>query len=427
MRKIVFSIFYLTALIGNDFFWGVSISEYQSSGSKTVNNSNWTQWEKESGISSESSNDHYNNYQTHIDAIHDLGCNAFRFSLEWSMIEPKEGVFDQSVIDHYREEIKALIKNGITPMITMDHFTEPKWFTEKGSFEKEENIAIFETYATKVFSEYCDLVTFWAVINEPTVRSFMPYWLGDFPPHKKHIPTAFKVLKHLLIAHVNVYTACKKIHPSAQIGFVHSYLPFQPYSQNPLEQMVAKMMTKNWNDGVIHFFQEGTLDLDIPFAGALHYKDLSATNAFDFVGINYYATPILKCTPFKGDWFISTCKEGQVMTDMPYHIDPEGFYNCLLRCKEFQKPIYVTENGIADSKDDRRAYYIQSYTDAMKRAMEEGVDIRGYFYWTLFDNFEWAYGYSMQFGLYELDKETFEFEIKEGGKAYKKVINHFFD
>jgi beta-galactosidase len=115
------------------------------------------------------------------------------------------------------------------------------------------------------------------------------------------------------------------------------------------------------------------------------------------------------------------------MTDMPYHIDPEGFYNCLLRCKEFQKPIYVTENGIADSKDDRRAYYIQSYTDAMKRAMEEGVDIRGYFYWTLFDNFEWAYGYSMQFGLYELDKETFEFEIKEGGKAYKKVINHFFD
>ncbi len=427
MLKSMLFIFSFCALIAQDFFWGVAISEYQSSGAETVNNCNWTTWEKNSGIFSGKSNDHYNNYQTHIDAIEDLGGNAFRFSLEWSMIEPSEGVFDEAVIEHYREEIKALLASGITPMVTMHHFTEPLWFTEKGSFEKEANIAHFERYAKRVFSEYKDLVKFWGVINEPTVMSYMPYWFGDFPPHKKSIKVAFKVLKHLLISHVNVYATCKEIMPSAQIGFVHSYLPFQSYKGDLMEIMVSDLMTKIWNDSVVNFFLKGKLNLELPFCGYLHYNNPGAVDSFDFVGINYYATPMLKYTPFEGNWFVTSCREGQLMTDMPYHIDPEGFYKCLLRCKEFNKPIYVTENGIADDKDDRREIYIESYLASMKRAMNDGADIRGYFYWTLFDNFEWHHGYDKQFGLYDLDKDTFEFKIKNGGLAYKRAIHTFFD
>ena len=413
----------ISSLVSNEFFWGVAISEYQNSGAETVDNCNWAEWEKNTGKYSGKSNNHYEDYETHIDALEELGCNAFWFSLEWSMIEPEEGVFDRQVIQRYREEIQELLHRGITPMVTMHHFTEPLWFREKGGFEKEQNIAYFEEFAERIYIEFKDDVKYWAIINEPAVAAFMPYHVGLWPHQKVNIKKGFIVIKNLLQAHVNVYDICKKIDSRPQIGFVHSFLQFHPYSSyHTLERGVAYYMTKNWNESLIGFFLDGNLALDIPFKGDLYYDDPRAMSSYDFVGVNYYSTPILKMTPFGKEWFEATCYEGGIMTDMPYHIDPEGFYKTLMRCRAFNKPIFVTENGIADAKDDRRANFIHEYVQAMLQAKEDGCDIRGYFYWTLFDNFEWSDGYEMKFGLFDIDKKTHQFRIKKGGVAYKEII-----
>ncbi|MCH9617042.1 MAG: 6-phospho-beta-galactosidase [Chlamydiia bacterium] len=417
----------ISSLSSDPFFWGVAISEYQNSGSQTVSNCNWAEWEKSSGKDSGSSNNHFENYETHIAALEELGCNAFRFSVEWSLIEKKEGQFDLAVVQRYREEILALKEKGITPFVTMHHFTEPLWFTEKGGFEKEENLKLFEEFAIFIFRELHEEVTYWAVINEPTVNAYMPYHLGRWPPEKVDTQKGFTVLKNLLESHVNVYEKCKAIDSSARIGFVHSFLAFEAYYPwFPVEAVAAYYMTKNWNESVVNFFLTGELKGSLPFAGAVDFNDDRAPFSFDFVGVNYYATPILAFTPFGDEWMDASCHEGQVMTDMPYHIDPEGFYETLIRCTAFDKPIYVTENGIADAKDDRRACWIKSYTDAMLRAKRDGSDIRGYFYWTLFDNFEWSDGYDMKFGLFDLDKQSGAIKLKEGAKAYQEIIHSGF-
>ena len=427
MKKILlFFSFFLTlftSISATDFLWGVAISEYQNSGSKTLRNCNWTDWEKKNSIYSGQSNNHFNNYQTHIAALEELGCNSFRFSLEWSLIEPEEGVFDQDVINRYRKEITVLKDKGITPMLTMHHFTEPLWFTEKGGFEKEENIQYFEEFAKRIYIEYKDEVKYWNIINEPAVAAMMPYFLGRWPPQEKNVQKGFEVMENLLKAHVSVYKICKEIDIEPQIGFVHSFLKFKPYSYyNPLEQGVVRLMTNNWNESVINYFLKGKLDLYSPFQGSVSYEDISAIDSYDFVGVNYYSTPILAFTPFGKEFFDATCYEGDIMTDMPYHIEPEGFYDTLVECKRFKKPIYVTENGIADAKDDRREFFINQYIKAMIKAKDEGCDIRGYFYWTLFDNFEWSDGYEMKFGLFNMDKSTYTFSLKDGGRAYKSII-----
>lgn len=416
-----------SSLFSNNFFWGVAVSEYQNSGSETVSNCNWADWEKESGTDSGSSNNHYENYDTHIDALEKLGCNAFRFNVEWSLIETQEGVFDKQAVARYREEILALKERGITPFVTMHHFTEPAWFTEKGGFEKEENLEYFEEFSVFIFNELKDEVKFWSVINEPTVNAYMPHHLGRWPPQEVNIQLGFDVLKNLLTAHVNVYEKCKEIDPSAQIGFVHSFLEFKAYhSWYPVEKVVASYMSANWNESVYNFFLNGNLKANVPFYGSVDYTDERAPASFDFVGMNYYSTPILRQFPTWSEFLNVSCYDSQLMTDMPYHMEPQGFYDTLMRCREFDKPIYVTENGIADSKDDRRDTFIRSYLESLEKAKADGADIRGYFYWTLFDNFEWSDGYDMQFGLCNLDKETGQVELKEGGKAYQEIINSGF-
>lgn len=424
MRFIFFSILFgVSSIFSSDFFWGVSISEYQNSGSDVVDNCNWSKWEEENSVDSGSSNNHFKDYNTHIDAAEELGCNSFRFSLEWSLIEKEEGVFDQAVLDRYHAEIDELIKRGITPMVTMHHFTEPLWFTEKGGFENQANVKLFEEFAIRIFKEFHGKVKFWAVINEPAVCALMPYLLGKWPPGKVDVKAGFSVLKNLLIAHVNVYQHCKKIDKSAQIGFVHSFLEFSPYSSwNPIERVVSYYMTKMWNEGVTNFFLTGELNLDLPFKGKMEYKDNLAVDTYDFVGVNYYSTPILKFTPFGEEWMEASCYDDHIMTDMPYHSNPKGFYDTLMRCRAFNKPIYVTENGIADAIDDRRGQFIGDYVAAMHRAMEDGADVRGYYYWTLFDNFEWSDAFEMKFGLFHFDRDTHDYLIKDGGKVYRDIV-----
>ena len=422
-------IFFLPiALFGeDDFFWGVAISEYQNSGAETIENCQWADWEKLGNPyicgaqSSGKSVDHYGDLQSHIDMLEELGVNSFRFSVEWALVEPEEGVFDKEVLEHYLEEIQELKRRGITPMITLHHFTDPTWFTKKGAWEKEENIKYFVRYSEKVFQFLHEEVKLWCVINEPNAYAFMGYFLGEFPPGEKNPQMMGEVLSNLLKAHVATYKAIKPIDMEASIGFVHAYLRFEPYhSWNPIESIPCSYLTHIFNEGELQFFREGKFNFSLPFVANVEYQDQAASLCFDFIGLNFYSRALISmvCSSKVLD---SVCYPGEVMTDMPFAVYPEGLYLALRDLESFNKPIYITENGCPDLKDNRREMWIEGYLAAMHKAISEGVDVRGYYHWTLVDNFEWAKGWNMEFGLFRHLKDG-SFQLKEGAKAYQRHI-----
>lgn len=419
---------------------GVAMSEYQNSGATHCPDSNWAVWEKKgtnnghctihgdqkSGIAC----DFWNNYKSDVQLVKELGCNAFRLSVEWSKIEPREGEFNQAAIDHYRDLCDELIKNGITPMITLHHFTHPQWFEAKGAFEKEKNISYFVRFCARMFEALQDKVQLWCTINEPGPYVFQGYLHAAFPPGKLlNFNLAVQVLKNMLIAHVHVYKKLKSLPggQKAQIGLVHQYLPFEAHSWNPIEMVVGRVMSYIFNDVIMHFLKTGEL---FPLTPYLRATIPGAQDCNDFIGLNFYSRVVFESNILGSLWnmkfdeetFKPSCFQGEVMTDMQYPVCPEAFYEAIKAVAKLGKPIYITENGVPDSNDDRRPLFIKRYLYAMSRAMKEGCDVRGYFYWSLMDNFEWDEGYTKKFGLYEVDFATQKRILRPGAECYKRAI-----
>jgi len=420
---------------------GVSVSEYQVSGADICKGSNWAAWENKkthNGHSTIARNqtsgiacDFWHNYKQDIQLIKELGCNAFRLSVEWSIIEPQEGQFNQEAINHYKELCAELVANDITPMITLHHFTHPQWFEEKGAFEHTENIRYFVRFCSHIFTQLHDKVTFWCTINEIGPYIFQGYIHGAFPPGKHSLYTAAKVMKNMLIAHVEVYNNLKVLPggDEAQIGIVHQYLPFESHSYTSLlEHIPSKFMNYIFNDAILHFLKTGELFPHVPL---LRTTIVDAPTSYDFMGLNFYSRVVLKSNIFDKlissnfnttDIVAPSCFDGEVMTDMEYPIYPEGLYIAITEMAKLGKPIYVTENGVPDGNDDRRPMYIKRYLYALSRALREGYDVRGYFYWSLMDNFEWDRGYDKQFGLYAVDFTTQKRTLRPGAQYYQRAI-----
>jgi len=409
-----------------EFLWGTAVSEFQVSGAENCPDSQWADWENPEDPSG-SATDMWHKYNEDISLMKELGLNSFRFSIEWSLIEPEEGIFDQSVMEHYKEMVRALKEAEITPMVTLHHFSNPRWFEEKGAFEKEENIEDFVRFSKYVFSNLSDEVELWGTINEPTVYTLMGYMLGEFPPGKVDFQLAAEVLKNLLLAHVKVYQELK-VMPNGdvcQIGLVHQYLKFEAYHNwNGFEVIPCLLLTNNLHKQVMNFLKTGKFSFYIPFMANLSFEEKEAPESFDFIGLNYYSRAVISMQASLSEPLGAACYRDEIMTDMPYAMYPEGLYMAIAETSDLLgKPIYITENGIADSKDDRRAIFLERYLYALAKASEEGYDVRGYFYWSLIDNYEWAEGWKMKFGLYSLDLETKERTLRDGAKVYQKVIS----
>lgn len=427
-----------------DFLWGVATSEYQNSGAVNCPDSNWASWEstkfddgkphiernEKSGVSS----DFYNKYFQDIQNVKkDLGINSFRFSIEWSKIEPQEGIFDAEALNHYSEFCDYLLAHDIVPMITLHHFTHPQWFEDKGAFERKENIEYFVRFSKKVFELLSDRITLWCTINEPNIYAFQGYVRGVFPPGKtgmggKLLPTvnhlAVTVLKNLMLAHVEVYNALKEMPygKRAQIGIVHQYLKFEPYGVlNPFEYLPGSILGLNYflNDVLINFYETGVFKFQsyTPCID-LKYK-ADGKKCMDFIGLNYYSRALVAIRPGHE---VSSCYEHEIMTDMPYAIYGEGLYQAIEKMAKLKMPIYITETGISDAKDDRRGMFIKQYLYAASKAIAKGHDLRGFYYWSMTDNFEWDMGYNQHFGLYSVDLKTQERKLREGAKYYGEVI-----
>ena len=394
-----------------NFYWGAATASYQVEGG--IENTDWAKAARDGrvpvcGLAC----DHYNRYEADFDLAEDLGHNAHRFSVEWARIEPEDGKFDESAIEHYRAVLQALRARNIEPFITLWHFTLPLWFSEKGGFERTDSPEIFARYCAYVVEKLGDLCNNFSTINEPNVYGSNGWLRGSWPPFKrfaltdmvsitnsgrtfeskanrgiKPLFTWSRVMKNLARANNAAYTSIKKIKPSSNINFVHHVIVFDS-NWNPFNKLKAYVANAMWT----HKFMKRTKG---------HY---------DSIGLNYYFY-----TQF-GD------KRKWRKTDMDWNFAPEHIYDALMMLKRYDKPIYISEAGLADATDANRAEYITGQVEGALRAMHDGVDIRSHIYWSLLDNYEWALGFEKRFGLIEVDYTTLERKIRPSAYVYKQII-----
>jgi beta-glucosidase len=419
-----------------NFIFGTAVSEYQVSGASNCPDAQWAAWDytKDSkgnprihqGQRSGKACDFWHTYEADIELLKQMKVKSFRFSLEWSVIEPQKGIIDTAAIKHYHDLMDKLIAADIKPVVSLHHFTHPIWFEELNAFEKEENIHYFVDFAQRMVNEYNDKVMLWATFNEPGVYVFQGYIRGVWPPGKVGVNRAGQVTQNMLKAHVAAYQAIKKIAPKSQVGMVHSITQFEPFNDGTkIEATICNYMNHLFHDAITEFFATGKFCWQVPILSSLEYTDAQATKSLDFFGINYYSHVLLNVGWMSGD---QAFRLHEIKTDMPYCIYAEGLYRAIKDVSERiavaqNIPIYITENGIADAKDDRRELFIKRYLYALYRAVQDGYDVRGYFYWSLLDNFEWDHGYSQKFGLYEVDMLTGERRLRDGARAFLNIID----
>ena len=388
-----------------NFLWGAATSAHQVEGN---NHNDWTEWEKENAerLSQESGGkyppenyisgracDHYNRYEEDFDLAKEMEHNVHRFSIEWSRIEPEEGKFNQDEIEHYRKVIQALRARGIEPFVTLWHWTMPVWFARKGGFEKNGNIKYFVRFCEYVTKEFKDDVTFWITLNEPEIYTTSSYLKGVWPPQKQNLISYLLVIKNLIKVHRESYRIIKKIEPSAQIGIAKNNIYFEAY-QNKINNWILKKFIDWWWN--FYFLNR-------------------IKNCQDFIGLNHYFHNRIKNLKFGQN-------ENKKVSDMGWELHPEAIYYVLKDLKKYNKPVYITENGLADTKDENREWFIKESLKNIHKSISEGVDVRGYFYWSLLDNFEWDKGFWPRFGLVEIDYKTLKRKPRPSSKIYGEIV-----
>lgn len=411
-----------------NFLFGFGTSEYQVSGKKHCPQSNWANFEDKKNFLEKSGDacDHWNQYQKDIELISNLKGNAYRFSLEWSKIEPFEGQFNQEAINHYHKLIDMLISKKITPMVTLHHFTHPQWFEEKKAFESKKNIPIFVNFCKRMFKEFGHKVPFWCTINEPGVYAFQAYVRGVFPPGQTaNFHKAGIVSRNLILAHTEIYKELKAM-PNGeknQIGIVHNIFQFEPFKpESIIENKISKYVNRIFHDAITQFLITGKFLFKVPLFANIQYKYKgNIKSTLDFIGLNYYSHVLFN----KNDLTRPAYRDWEIQTDMPYSSYAEGIYRAICQVSKIGVPIYITENGIADAKDDRRELFIKQYLYATSKAIKDGYDVRGYFYWSLLDNFEWDMGFSKKFGICEVDSKTKIRKLRKSSEYIKRVYEKF--
>ncbi len=421
-----------------EFTWGVATAAHQVEGG--CDNSNWSWWETQrdeaglpriaGGQVAGDACDHWNRFGEDILLMKQVGVSSYRFSLEWSKIEPSPGEFDQDAIAHYHTVLEALEQAGIKPMITLLHFSWPLWFERLGAFEKAENIRYFLRFSERMFTEFRPRCKLWCTVNEPEVVSLIGYLMGMFPPGRKDLRTAAWVQRNLVLAHAQVYHRLKHMPGggTAQIGLAKNIFQLEPARRWMLPEWIAARAAE-WahNGAIMRYLETGHFRYRVPGLAWITTYDPEVRGAGDFFGLNYYSHAHIRLQRDRAEPVKLTHRSDEIATDFHFALYPEGLVRALRTAAALGKPIYVTENGAPDATDGIRDTWIRRYLYALHRARVEGIDLRGYYYWTLMDNFEWAEGYDQRFGLAHVDFETQKRTLREGAKAYTRIIRECSD
>ncbi|MFA5144664.1 MAG: glycoside hydrolase family 1 protein [Candidatus Omnitrophota bacterium] len=394
-----------------DFLWGAATSSYQVEGNNI--NSDWWEWEKRAGLKESSGQAcrSYELYKEDFDLAKLLCHNAHRLSIEWSRIEPKEGEFSQKELDHYRDVIISLKERNIEPIVTLYHFTIPLWFARSGGWLNKKASEYFLRYVNVVVGALCDKVRFWVTINEPMVYVYHAYVLGFWPPQQKSFRNARIVTDRLMISHIKAYrsihAACaRKGLPSPFVSIAKNIQEFQACRSNLKNKLAVYLRDRLYN---LEFISK-----------------LASHRSLDFIGVNYYSRSLIDA----GGWrlknlLLDTCQDGcsrLKKNSLGWDIYPPGLHNLLLELKRFNLPVFILENGICTDDDSLRWDFIREHLKNMHLAMEKGVKVLGYIYWSLIDNYEWDKGFGPRFGLIEVDYHTYKRSIRESARKFSEVL-----
>lgn len=392
-----------------NFLWGTATASHQVEGENR--NNDWWQWEHQTDriLHGHQSGDAcgwwHGMWSQDMDRAQDAFQNAHRLSLEWSRIEPHPAVWDENALEKYREILKGMHDRGIRPMVSLVHFSHPRWFIEKGGWLRDESAELFGRYVQKSVDALKDLVSLWVTINEPNVYVFSGYVDGTFPPGMNSLRAAFDVSRNLARAHLTAYQKIHAIQPEAEVGLAHHYRSFKPANiRNLLDRTVAKFRHDLFNNVFPEAIRSGRLQM-------LHWRqslpELLGTQ--DFFGLNYYTREIVDVNITKPADILKpgSYPEGADVSPTGFIAnEPDGFWEALEWAHGFDLPIYITENGVEDPQDRIRSRYLACHIRELWRAANFNWKIKGYFHWTLVDNFEWERGWTQRFGLWAMDPKT---------------------
>jgi beta-glucosidase len=419
------------------FVWGTATAAYQIEGAWNEDGKGESIWDVfcripgviEEGTSAEVTCDHYHHVDEDLDLMAELGAGAYRFSIAWSRVLPEgTGRVNEAGLAFYDRLVDGLIERGIRPFVTLYHWDLPQALQQRGGWLADEVAAWFAEYARIVVERLGDRVHDWVTLNEPQVTAFAGYQWGVHPPGVKDVGSALAVAHNLLLAHRAGADAIRAASSDARVGIALNLSPAHPASDSPEDGEAARIADGAGNRWFLDpLFRRGYPPDVVERYGAVAPVLDGYDGALDFLGINYYMRHVVRAAPGTKLGFETLPPEG-TLTAMGWEVYPDGLHEILLRVHRDYAPaeIFITESGAAfpdepHGDDPARVEYLRDHFSAAADAIDDGVPLRGYFVWSLLDNFEWQFGFTKRFGLFHVDYETKRRTIKSSGRFYRSI------
>lgn len=434
-----------------NFLWGAATASYQIEGAVFEGGRGATVWDVfadtpgkvKNNDSGEVACDHYHRYPEDIGIMKQLGLHAYRFSVAWARILPEgTGAINPAGLDFYDKLVDSLLANGIRPFVTLYHWDLPQVLEDKGGWTNRDIVDWFGEYTQAITKRLGDRVKDWMTLNEPWVFTYLGYAVGVHAPGHRDLNMYLKASHYSIMAHARAMSIIRANAPDSEAGIVLNPAWADPYTDSLQDQFASQRSLSFQNRWWLHPLYKGEYPADMTaiYADRLNFIqsgdfDELKANPTDFLGVNFYTRQVVKASPYSVDWLkFDTVRQNREHTEMDWEVSPEAIYNVLEHIhNEYAPPkFYITENGAAFNDvpqgdavhDPRRTAFYQHYLANCHRAIQDGIPLKGYFAWSLLDNFEWAEGYSKRFGLVYVDYLTQQRIVKDTGKWYAQTIQN---
>jgi beta-glucosidase len=434
----------------DDFAWGVASASYQIEGAVAEDGRLPSIWDTFShtpgavlgGDTGDVADDHYHRWPEDLDLLAALGVDRYRFSLAWPRLQPTgSGALNEAGVDFYSRLVDGLLERGIEPWATLYHWDLPQALQDAGGWPERATAERFAEYARLVYERLHDRVRFWTTLNEPWCSAFLGHAQGRHAPGLQDDEAAMRAAHHLLLGHGLAVEAMRaQGDPGSRFGLTLNLFPVDPASDDPADVDAARRIDALANRLFLDPLLLGRYPSDVPPLPVQPGDEARIATPIDMLGVNYYFRHVVRAgngngaepSPWIGSRDVEFVSRGLPTTEMGWEIDAQGLYDVLTRLHRDYPPIplHVTENGAAfpdepapDGRvaDPDRVAYLEDHFRAAHRAIADGVDVRGYFVWTLMDNFEWGFGYSKRFGLFHVDYETLQRTPKDSARWFAEV------